>query len=63
MRPIERFAAIVSLLAVLAPMTACSKDPESAKRDYLARADRYVEQKKLREAVIEYRNAINVDAK
>ena len=44
-------------------MAACSRDPESARRDYLARGDRYVEQKKLREAVIEYRNAVNADGR
>ena len=51
------------LLAVLAPIASCSKDPESVKRDHLARGNRYVEQNKLAAAVIEYRNAINTDAR
>ena len=51
------------LLAVLVPMAACSRDPEAAKRDHLARGNSYVEQNKLAEAVIEYRNAINLDAR
>ncbi len=62
-RRIDRLAGTAALLAILLPMGACSKDPGSAKREYVARADGYVEQKKLREAVIEYRNAINVDGR
>jgi len=51
------------LLAVLLPIAACSRDPESTKKAYLARGDHYAGQNKLREAVIEYRNAINVDGR
>ena len=42
---------------------ACSRDPDAAKREHLARADQYVKENKLAEAVIEYRNAINLDAR
>jgi len=51
----------IVLLAVLVPLAACSRDPEAKKRSYLASGDRYVEQKKDREAVVEYKNAIQVD--
>jgi putative PEP-CTERM system TPR-repeat lipoprotein len=63
MNPLNRVGRTVALLAVLMPIAACSKDPEAAKRDYLERGNHFVEQKKLPEAVIEYRNAINVDAR
>ena len=59
----NRLKAIALVLAVLLPMAACSKDPDVAKRDYVARADRYVKQNKLPEAVIEYQNAIKLDAR
>ena len=63
MKPLDRLGRTVVLLAVLVPIAACSQDPESAKRAYVARGDRYVEQNKLREAVIVYRNAINLDGR
>jgi putative PEP-CTERM system TPR-repeat lipoprotein len=53
----------VVLLAVLLPLAACSRDPEARKRDHVARGDKYVEQNKLAEAVVEYRNAISIDAR
>ena len=50
----------VALLSVLA-LAGCSKDPEVAKREYVQSGDAYVAQKKLREAVVEYRNAVQQD--
>ena len=50
----------VALLSVLA-FAGCSKDPEVAKREYVQSGDAYVAQKKLREAVVEYRNAVQQD--
>ena len=55
---VDRIGLIVALLASLLPVAACSKDPEVAKRDHLARGDKYAAENKLNEAVIEYRNAI-----
>ena len=50
---------------VVAPCPAwragCSKDPEFAKQEYLKSGDRYAAEKKLREAVVQYRNAIQQD--
>jgi tetratricopeptide (TPR) repeat protein len=43
--------------------TACSRDPETAKREYLASGDRYLAEKKYSEAIVEYRNALQRDAK
>ena len=49
-------AAVVAFSALSG--VSCSKDPEVAKREYLASGDAYFEQKKYAEAVVEYRNAI-----
>lgn len=51
-------------LFVLVPLVlagACSKDPEVAKREFVASGDRYMEEGKLPEAIIEYRNAVQQD--
>ena len=45
----------------IAMPTSCSKDPDVAKQKYFASGNRYFEQKKYREAIIEYRNAVNLD--
>ena len=42
-------------------ISGCSKDPEVAKREYVRSGDQYVAQKKHKEALIEYRNAIQQD--
>jgi len=57
-----RFGFTVVSLAVLVPIAACSKDSDSAPRDYLARGNRYVEQNTLPEAVITYRIATRLAA-
>src|SRR5215510_13019569 len=52
------------LTAVFAAFTiACSKDPEVAKREYVRSGDAYVAKKQYKEAVIEYRNAVQLDPK
>ena len=51
--------AVALLFALL--VAGCSKDPEVAKREFVASGDAYVQQKKYAEAVIEYRNAIQQD--
>ncbi len=63
MRQVGRFGQALALLALLLVAAACSRDPDAAKREHLARADQYVKENKLAEAVIEYRNAIKLDAK
>lgn len=40
---------------------ACSKDPEVAKREFLANGDKYAAAGKDREAIVEYRNALQQD--
>lgn len=49
-------AAALSIACLLA--TACTTDPETAAREYVASGDRYAAQKKFGHAIIEYRNAI-----
>jgi tetratricopeptide (TPR) repeat protein len=54
-------AVVLTLLAMGA--TSCSKDPETAKREYLAQGDRYLAEKKYPEAIVQYRNALGQDPK
>src|SRR5688572_18598462 len=54
---------LVLACSALVGAAGCSKDPEVAKREYVASGDQYVEQKKYAEAVVEYRNAIQQDPK
>jgi tetratricopeptide (TPR) repeat protein len=54
-----RCAALVLTLLVAA--AGCSRDPDIAKREYVRSGDRYVEQQKFREAIVEYRNAVQQD--
>jgi tetratricopeptide (TPR) repeat protein len=53
----------IAAAACLIAATGCSKDPEVAKREYLQSGNRYVSEKKFNEAVVEYRNAIQQDAR
>jgi tetratricopeptide (TPR) repeat protein len=49
------------LFSTLAFAAGCSKDPEVAKREFVASGDAYVGQQKYQEAIIEYRNAVQQD--
>ena len=51
----------VALLFGTCVAASCSKDPEVAKREYVRSGDAYVAEKKYKEAVIEYRNAVQQD--
>ena len=55
--------AAAALLCSLSISAACSKDPEVAKREYLRSGDQYSTAKKYKEAIIEYRNAVQQDPK
>jgi tetratricopeptide (TPR) repeat protein len=54
---------IPAFAAVLLVTASCSKDPEQAKREYLESGNRYFAEEKYKEAVVEYRNAIQQDPK
>jgi tetratricopeptide (TPR) repeat protein len=47
----------------LVTVSGCSRNVENLKREYLARGDRFFEEKKVDAAIIEYRNAIQQDAR
>jgi tetratricopeptide (TPR) repeat protein len=49
------------LLLVLAAVTACQASPEVRKQDALARGERYLVERKLDEAIIEFQNALQAD--
>ena len=51
----------IALAAIFAAAAAACSDPEADKQRYLKSGDDYFAQKKYREAIIEYRNAINAD--
>src|SRR6186713_2672747 len=48
-------------LAALFTSLGCRANPDVAKQEYLKSGDRYVEQGKLPEAVVQYRNALQQD--
>jgi len=59
----RRRSAISVLLLAAVTLTACSRDPETAKREFLASGDKYLADKKYTEAILQYRNAIKEDAR
>jgi tetratricopeptide (TPR) repeat protein len=62
-----RLTPIAVLAVMLAPLavagTACSKDPQIAKQEYLQSGDKYFDAQKYKEAAVEYRNAVQQDPK
>jgi tetratricopeptide (TPR) repeat protein len=54
----------VIAVAVLAAFTAvaCARTPEARKAAHLQRGEKYYQQGKYNEAIIEYRNVLNLDA-
>src|SRR5690348_13859869 len=53
--------ALCVLVAAAALTAGCAKDPQVAKRDYIASGDRYLAAGKLNEAIVQYGNAIKQD--
>lgn len=52
---------VISLALGALAASGCSRDIEKAKRDYVERGDRYGQDKNVEAAIIEYRNAIQLD--
>jgi tetratricopeptide (TPR) repeat protein len=52
---------IVALLASALFVAACSENPEQVKRAALANGNRFFEQQQFKEALVEYRRAVQVD--
>src|SRR5690242_13138635 len=53
---------LVPLMLLLTLIGGCSRSPEAKKARYLERGDRYFQRHQYREAVLEYRNALRIDA-
>ena len=53
-------AALMVLLAVVAFAAACS-DPEQTKAEHVSRGEAFLQEKKWQEAIIEFRNALQID--
>src|SRR5437016_2136385 len=53
---------VLLLVMGLAVIAGCSRSPEAQKARHLQRGDRYFAQKQYREAVIEYRNVLKIEA-
>jgi tetratricopeptide (TPR) repeat protein len=49
------------ILMVMLLLAGCSRSPEAKKARHLERGDRYFQQEKYREAVLEYRNVLRID--
>ena len=58
----RRLVLFATMAAMTLGLASCSKDPEVAKQEYVKSGDRFVEQKKYAEAVVQYRNALQQDA-
>jgi putative PEP-CTERM system TPR-repeat lipoprotein len=52
---------VIVVICLLAFAVGCSSDPEKQKQAYLESGNRFFDQKKFAEAVVEYRNAIQID--
>jgi tetratricopeptide (TPR) repeat protein len=59
---LRRHALLVTLVGVAFLAVACTTDPAVKKQQYLDSGNKYFDQGKYAEAIIEYRNAIGVDA-
>ena len=49
------------MMAMMLLLAGCSRSPEAKKARHLERGDRYFQQEKYREAVLEYRNVMRID--
>ena len=61
-RKSQAFCLLLSLLAIILLSSACSRDPNVIKQKHFRRGEEYSQKGKLREAEIEYRNALKVDS-
>jgi tetratricopeptide (TPR) repeat protein len=59
----SRLPLAVAIVLAAALAGGCSKDPQKQGREFVASGDRYTADKKFKEAVLEYRNAVQADPK
>jgi tetratricopeptide (TPR) repeat protein len=52
---------LLSVLLTAALGVGCARDPEVAKREYVQSGDRFRQEKKVKEAIVQYRNALKQD--
>ena len=57
----NRLPLAVAVVLAAALAGGCSKDPQKQSREFVASGDRYTAEKKYKEAVLEYRNAVQAD--
>lgn len=58
---LNRYRILAVLLVVALGISCSSRDPEVAKREYLASGDKFMSQDKVKEAIVQYRNALRHD--
>jgi tetratricopeptide (TPR) repeat protein len=61
-RNLRRHIPLATLLGVVALAAACTVDASVRKQQYLKSGDRYFDKGQFAEAIVEYRNAIQIDA-
>src|SRR5215208_2693000 len=57
----RKVTAVVLVLSVAVALAGCGKDPEVAKREFMRSGQQYVAAGKYKEAIIEFRNAVQQD--
>ena len=62
-RRLCRYFVLVTLIGAAALAAACTKDPGVKKQQYFENGNRYFDQGKYAEAIIEYHNALQTDAR
>src|SRR5436190_21411064 len=55
------FKAVPVILAAAAALTSCSRDPETAKRSYLEKGNKFFANGKFKEARLMYKDALQKD--
>ena len=63
MRVMENRPRILAISIIVAVSISCARDPEIAKREYLASGDQFLSEDKVKEAIVQYRNAVRQDAR
>ena len=61
MKPRVTHVLVLVALGASLLASACSKNPEKQKQQYLENGNRFYKEAKYREASVEYRNAIRID--
>lgn len=60
-RPVGFRSRALLIIVMLSLLAGCARSPEAKKARHLERGDRYFQQEKYREAVLEYRNVLRIE--